>query len=328
MTRWGFVATGSIAATVAGDLALVPGAQALAVASRDAVRATAFARQHGFERSYGSYADLLADPDVDVVYVATPHAQHRAVARAALRAGKHVLVEKAFTTTLEGTHELVDLARERGLFAMEAMWTRFLPLWRHLLDALASGAVGEVRHVHADLGVPVPVDPTNRFHDPAQGGGSLLDMGVYPTTVAAMVLGPPSEVLARGPLTPTGVDAETTLLLTHPGGATATTYSTLVASPPRGAVITGTLGRVEVEAPLHVPGAYVVHRADAAPERVVVEHRGRGYVHMLEHVQQRLAAGATESDLWPLASTLSVMTTLEHALQQLGVVREDDLPLP
>lgn len=327
-TRWGFLATGGIATTVAGDLPLVPGATALAVASRDAGRAAAFAQRHGFERSYGSYADLLADPDVDVVYVATPHGQHREVTRAALEAGKHVLVEKSFTTTLAGAHELADLARARGLFAMEAMWTRFLPTVAALLDALASGVVGEVRHVHADLGFPVPEDPANRFFDPAQGGGSLLDMGVYPVAVARMVLGAaPTEVLARGVLTSTGVDAEASLLLAHAGGATATVHSTITALPPRRAVVTGTRGRVETEGATHAPDAFVVHRPGEEPERTALGRTGRGYAHMLEHVQGCLEQGLTESPLWPLSRTLEVMGVLEQALLALGV-RMDDAPAP
>jgi len=327
MTRWGFLATGGIATTVAGDLPLVPGARALAVASRDAGRAAAFAEQHGFERSYGSYADLLADPDVDVVYVATPHGQHRAVTRAALEADKHVLVEKAFTTTLAGAHELVDLARSRGLFAMEAMWTRFQPTVVALLDALSSGVVGEVRHVHADLGFPVPEDPSSRFYDPVQGGGALLDMGVYPVSLARMVLGAPSEVLARGTLTSTGVDAEASLLLSHPGGATATVHTTITARPPRRGVITGTQGRVETEGVVHAPDAFVVHRPDAEPERTALARTGRGYAHMLEHVQQCLEQGRTESPLWPLSTTLEVVGVLEQALHALGVRMDDDRPL-
>jgi len=327
MTRWGFLATGGIATTVAGDLPLVPGARALAVASRDAGRAAAFADRHGFERSYGSYADLLADPDVDVVYVATPHGQHRAVTRAALEAGKHVLVEKSFTTTLEGGRELVDLARSRGLFAMEAMWTRFQPTVLALLDALADGVVGEVRHVHADLGFPVPEDPAGRFYDPVQGGGSLLDMGVYPVAVARMVLGAPTEVLARGTLTSTGVDAEASLLLTHRGGATATLHSTITATPPRRGVVTGTRGWVETEGAVHAPDAYVVHRPGADPERTALARTGRGYAHMLEHVQECLAEGRTESPLWPLSTTLEVMGVLERALHALGVRMDDDRPL-
>ncbi|NNH22533.1 Gfo/Idh/MocA family oxidoreductase [Pseudokineococcus marinus] len=328
MTRWGFLATGGIATTVAGDLPLVPGAEALAVASRDAGRAAAFAERHGFARSYGSYADLLADPDVDVVYVATPHGQHRAVARAALEAGKHVLVEKAFTTTLAGAHELVDLARDRGLFAMEAMWTRFQPTVVALLDALADGVVGEVRHVHADLGFPVPEDPAGRFFDPVLGGGALLDMGVYPVSVVRMVMGAaPSEVVARGSLTSTGVDAESSLLLAHADGRTATTLSTILARPARHGTITGTGGRVETEGAVHAPDAFVVHRPDEEPVRTALPRTGRGYAHMLEHVQDCLDEGRTESPLWPLSTTLEVMGVLEEALQQLGVRMDDDRPV-
>lgn len=323
MTSWGFIATGGIAATVAGDLALTPGARRLAVASRDADRAAAFAEKHGFERSYGSYAELLADPDVDVVYVATPHGQHRAVARAALEAGKPVLVEKSFTTTLAGTQELAALAADRGLFAMEAMWTRFLPTTVALLDLVSAGGIGEVRAVYADLGFPAPLDPTNRFYDMAKGGGALLDVGVYAVAVAQMLLGAPEEVLTRGRRAETGVDTDATLLCRHAGEATASLFATITSHPPRRCVVIGTTGRVETDPPLHAPSGFTVHRPDAEPERVGRERTGRGYTHMLGHVQDCLAQGLTESPLWPLSATLTAMGTLESALHALGVVHDD-----
>lgn len=323
MTRWGVLATGGIAATVAGDLAAVEGAELLAVASRGPERAAAFAAEHGVARSYGSYADLLADPDVDVVYVATPHGLHREVAGAALRAGKPVLVEKSFTTTTAGARELVDLARERGLFCMEAMWTRFQPAVVEVLGLLADGVVGDVRHVAADLGFRVPPG-TARFVEPSLGGGALLDMGVYPVSLAHMVLGAPDEVVARGTLAPSGVDAEATLLLSYPTGATAALHTTMVGAPPRRGAVVGTEGHVLTEGgALHRPDAFVVHRTGEEPRRVEHAQVGRGYGPMLRHVQECLAQGLTESPVWPLSSTLAVLDVLERSLHQLGVVMDD-----
>lgn len=219
--RWGFLGTGAIAALVADDLVLVEGATWFAVASRTADRAATFAAAQGFERSYGSYAELLADPEVDVVYVATPHAQHHAVTSAVLAAGKPVLVEKAFTCTAAAARDLVEQATAAGVFMMEAMWTRFVPTIVQVRQWLADDAVGRVRQVQADLGFVAPYDPAHRLFDPAQGGGALLDLGVYPVSFAQLVLGAPSTVHALGVLAENGVDVEGGLLLGHADGAQA-----------------------------------------------------------------------------------------------------------
>ncbi|MBL8928470.1 MAG: Gfo/Idh/MocA family oxidoreductase, partial [Pseudonocardia sp.] len=178
--RWGIVGPGRIADKVVRDLPLLDGAVATAVASRSAERAAAFAARHEIPRTHDSYRALLDDPDVDVVYIATPHPQHRAVALAALRAGKAVLVEKAFTVTPEATREIAALAAQTGVFAMEAMWTRFQPAVVRMCELLADGAVGEVRSVQVDLGVRNPLDPNDRFVAPELGGGALFDLTVYP----------------------------------------------------------------------------------------------------------------------------------------------------
>src|SRR3712207_2277624 len=206
--RWGVVGPGRIAQSVMGDFAHVPGARPVAVASRSIDRARAFAEQHGLERAHGSYADIVADPDVDVLYLATPHPQHHAVALAAIEAGKALLVEKAFTATLAGAQEVVDAARANGVFVMEAMWTRFQPAVVRLRELVAEGAIGEVRSVQADLGVWRTYDPADRLFDLALGGGALLDLGVYVVSFAQMLLGTPDRVVAHGSRFDTGADAE------------------------------------------------------------------------------------------------------------------------
>jgi predicted dehydrogenase len=330
MTRWGFVATGGIAATLAREVALAEGARSYAVASRDAGRARAFAEEHGFERSYGSYEELLADDAVDVVYVATPHRQHHAVVRPALEAGRSVLCEKAFTCTLAATRDLVGLARERELFCMEAMWTRFQPLVRRLVDLVADGAVGEVQMVQADLGFAAQDRPADhRLWDPSQGGGAMLDLGVYPVSFAHMLLGPPETVRAVGSVTGRGVDASAGVLLGWGSGAHATLSASLTGQVGRSAQVVGTTGRIALEPPFHHPPRLVLHRDGREPEEITAAHRGRGYVHMVEHVQECLAQGRTESPLMPLDDTVAVMATLEEALHQLGVTATDEgFPTP
>src|SRR4051794_10982569 len=218
--RWGIVGPGRIADKVVRDLPLVEGATAVAVASRSADRAAAFASRHDIPRTHDSYRAIVDDPDVDVLYIATPHPQHRAVALAALRAGKAVLVEKAFTVTPEATREIAAVASENGVFAMEAMWTRFQPAIVRMRELIADGAVGEVRTLQVDLGVRNPLDPDDRFVAPELGGGALFDLTVYPISFAQMVLGNPTAVTAYGTLLPRGIDVEETVLLGFDGGRT------------------------------------------------------------------------------------------------------------
>ncbi|QYG91996.1 Gfo/Idh/MocA family oxidoreductase [Iamia sp. SCSIO 61187] len=321
--RWGIAGPGRIATGVALDLALVPGARLVAVGSRSQERAAAFAAQHATggdrARTHGSYRALLDDPDVDVVYVATPHPQHHAIALAAIAAGKHVLVEKAFTATLAGSREVVAAARAAGVFAMEAMWTRFHPAVVRVRELLAEGAIGEVRSVQADLGIAAPADPTNRFFAPELGGGGLLDLGVYVVALAHMVLGPPTEVIARGTLTATGVDAEAALLLVHEGGATATLTCSILSPSVGRARIDGTAGSIELKPRFHHPHGFTLRRLGVEPQRIDLPPTGIGYSHELVEVTEAVRAGRTESAVMPLAHTLEVMAVLEEAGRQLGV---------
>lgn len=322
--RWGFLGTGTIAAVVADDLALVEGSERFAVASRTADRASRFAAAHGFEGSYGSYSELLADREVDVVYVATPHAQHHAVTSAALAARKPVLVEKAFTCTAAAARDLVEQAGAAGLFMMEAMWTRFVPTTVQVQRWLDEGAVGDVRQVHADLGFAAPYDPAHRLFDPAQGGGALLDIGVYPVSFAQMVLGTPTTVQAVGVLAENGVDLEDALLLGHADGAQALLSASLTSDGPGRAVIVGTEGRITLEPRFHHASRVVLERRGHDPVVAEPPITGRGYAHQMAHVAQCLAEGLGESPLMPLADTLTVMDTLDRALDLVGSPHVDE----
>ena len=302
-----------------GDFTHVEGAKPVAVASRSADRAEAFAHQHGLERAYGSYAEILADPDVDVLYVATPHSQHHAVALAAIDAGKALLVEKAFTATTAGAHEVVDLARGTGVFVMEAMWTRFQPAVVALRELVADGAIGEVRSVQADLGVSREYDPADRLFDLALGGGALLDLGVYVVSFAQMLLGDPQRVVAAGSLFPSGADAEASLLLDFGDGRSATLMTSLRNALPGQARVFGTTGWIDVLPRFHHPDTIVLHRAGAEPETITRPPLGAGYAHELIEVTEGVRAGRSESAVMPLADTLAVQTVLGEAAEQLGV---------
>jgi predicted dehydrogenase len=322
--RWGVVGPGRIAEKVVQDFDVVEGARAVAVASRSLDRARDFASRHGIERAHGSYAEILADPDVDVLYVATPHPQHHAIALAALQAGKALLIEKAFTATVAGAREVVELSRETGVFVMEAMWTRFQPAVVRLRELIADGAIGEVRSVQADLGVQRDFDPTDRLFAIDLGGGALLDLGVYVVSFAQMLLGDPDTVTATGSVFETGVDAEASLLLGYADGRSATLMTSLRNALPGQARVFGTAGWIDVLPRFHHPQTIVLHRAGAEPEEITLPQLGGGYSHELIEVTQCLRAGRTESAVMPLADTLAVQEVLEQAAGQLGVTFAED----
>jgi len=317
--RWGIVGPGRIAENVLPDFEHVDGAQVVAVASRSIDRARTFADRHGISRAHGSYADIVADPDVDVLYIATPHPQHHAIAMAALRAGKSLLVEKAFTATVAGTREVVELARETGSFVMEAMWTRFQPAVVTMRELIADGAIGELRSVQADLGVRREYDPTDRLFAPELGGGALLDLGVYVASFAQMLLGNPDTVSTAGSRYPTGVDAEASMLLGWDDGRSATLLTSLRNGLPGQARVFGSTGWIDVLPRFHHPQTIVLHRDDAQPEEITRPQTGRGYSHELHEVTEGVRAGRGESSIMPLADTLAVMEVLEQAATQLGV---------
>jgi predicted dehydrogenase len=322
--RWGVVGPGRIAQNVMGDFAHVEGARPVAVASRSADRARAFAEQHGLERAYGSYAEVLADPDVDVLYLATPHPQHHAVALAAIEAGKALLVEKAFTATTAGAQEVVTAAREAGVFVMEAMWTRFQPAVVRLRELVADGAIGEVRSVQADLGVDRVYDPDDRLFALELGGGALLDLGVYVVSFAQMLLGTPDTVTAAGSTYPTGADAEAAVLLGWADGRSATLTTSLRYPTPGQARVFGTGGWIDVLPRFHHPATIVLHRSGADPEEITRPATGVGYSHELAEVTRCLQEGRTESEVMPLADTLAVQDVLGRAAAQLGVHHRED----
>jgi predicted dehydrogenase len=316
--RWGIVGPGRIAGKVVEDFAVVDGARPVAVASRSLPRAEAFAGRHGLDRAYGSYAQILDDAEVDVLYVATPHAQHAAIACAGLQAGKALLVEKSFAATYAGAAEVVDLARSRGVFVMEAMWTRFQPAVVALRELIGEGAIGEVRSVQADLGVQRDFDAVDRLFALELGGGALLDLGVYVVSFAQMLLGTPDTVRAVGSRFSTDVDAEASLLLGYADGRSAALMTSLRNALPGQARVYGTDGWIDVLPRFHHPQTFVLHRGDAA-ETITRPPLGGGYSHELIEVTRCLQAGSTESEVMPLADTLAVQDVLQQAAEQLGV---------
>ncbi|MGI5407883.1 Gfo/Idh/MocA family protein [Streptomyces chartreusis] len=320
--RWGILATGGIAAAFTADLVDLPDAEVVAVASRRQESADAFAERFGIPRAYGDWTSLAEDGDIDVVYVATPHSAHREAAGLCLEAGRHVLCEKAFTLNAREAAELVALAKARGSFLMEAMWMYCNPLVRRLKALVDDGAIGEVRHVQADFGLAGPFPPSHRLRDPAQGGGALLDLGVYPVSFAQLLLGEPSDVTARATLSAEGVDLQTGALLSWDDGALASLHCSIVGGTATAASITGSAGRIDVPGGFFFPERFVLHRDGRDPEEFTADPAD-GPRNTLRHeaaeVMRALRAGESESPLVPLEGTLAVMRTLDAIRDRVGV---------
>ena len=315
---WGVLSTGHIASVFARDLALLPDeARLVAVGSRTADKAEAFARAHGFARAYGSYAELAADPEVEVVYVASTHNDHHASARLCLEAGKAVLVEKPLTVTPAEAEDLVGLARERNLFLMEAMWMRTNPLIRKAAAIVAAGELGPVRHVNASFGFAFAGEASHRLLDPAQAGGAILDLGVYPVHGVELFLGEPDELLGRGWSAATGVDGHNAAVLSFPARngrppATASVQCSLEADlPTRIEVFCGS-GRLLVEPSLAARELRVFRGTgpDLEPEVNITQWPGGGYTFQAQEVMRCLRTGEVESPLVPWTATLACLRTL------------------
>jgi predicted dehydrogenase len=318
--RWGVLAPGSIARDWVGALHRHTDQRVVAVASRVRARAEGFGAEFGIDTAYGSYERLVADASVDAVYIAAPHSEHRALALLAIAAGKHVLVEKPIAVDTAGASEIIVAARAAGVFAMEAMWSRFLPQTTVVERLLEEGDLGDILSVSADFGVVVPFDPSSRVFDPALGGGALLDLGVYPAWFAHFALGAPARVTATGTLASTGVDAQAAVVLDHTSGAHGVISTSLLVETPGAATISGTLARVEFPGPFLGPSSFsVVRGAERLEWR---DQTGFGWAdglcYQVAAVAQHVADGLTESPLHSLDDTLEIMAVLESARTQLG----------
>jgi len=312
--RWGIMGTGGIAGAFAADLALTDSGTVAAVGSRSQASADAFADRLGIERRHASYEDLATDPDIDAVYVATPHPMHHANALLALNAGKPVLVEKPFTMNADEARELVKVARDNNVFLMEAMWTRFLPGIRRVRELV--GGLGDIVTVTADHGQWFAENAEHRLFAPALGGGALLDLGVYVVSFASMVLGKPDRVVSMIDPAFTGVDGQTSMIFGYESGAQAVLTCTLRAKSPTRAAIVGTEGRIEIDGAFYAPAAVTLTPRDGEPTVIPSVHEGRGLRHQADEVALRLAAGETESPLMPLDETISIMETMDAVLAQ------------
>ena len=247
--NWGIIGPGSIAHRFADGLVTVPGAKLYAVGSRTLARADEMADKHGAPKRYASYEALAEDPDVQVVYIATPHPQHHGAAKLCLTHGKSVLLEKPFTVNAKEAAELIELARTRDLFLMEGMWTRFFPGIAKVRDLIASGVIGEARMLQADFGFRTGVNPEGRLFNLALAGGGLLDVGVYPISLASMIFGAPTDITGLAQIGETGVDEMAAVTLKYSGGRLASLVTGIRISTPSEATVFGTDGSIKLHSP-------------------------------------------------------------------------------
>lgn len=318
--RWGIISTGNIANRFVHDLALLEEAEVAAVGSRTLEAAEEFAGERCIPRTYGSYEELAADPGIDVVYIGTPHPLHMPNTMMCLDAGKAVLCEKPLGMNAGQAGEMVKAARERNLFLMEGMWTHFFPVAARARELIADGRIGDVRMVHADFGFRMEWDPASRLLDPGLGGGSLLDVGVYPVAMAQMAFGgEPKDVTAIAHMGETGVDEQAGIVLGFESGGLAVLSCAVRTHTETETRIYGTDGWIRIRSPFFKPDRLAVGSGRDVTEEAAIEIEGHGFTYEIREVIRCLAAGELESPVMPHANSLGVMRTLDRIREQCGL---------
>ncbi|GAB3945934.1 Gfo/Idh/MocA family oxidoreductase [Spirosoma harenae] len=320
MTRWGILGPGRIAHKFAQDLLTLPEAQLYAVASSDLQRANEFAETYNIPHAFGSYEELLTLPDLDVVYVATPHVKHHEHVMMLLNGGKAVLGEKPFAMNGDQVREMVETARSKGVFLMEALWSRFMPGIEFALDLVKSGAVGKVVSLKADFGFRAPFLPEKRLFNKELGGGSLLDIGIYPLFLSYLFLGKPKTIKASATFGSTNVDEQCGMVLTYSDGQLALLDSTILAATDCLGLIQGETGQIRIQSRFHETKGIVLKQEDQTTSPFEFNRETHGYDYEARHVMQCLAEGKTESPLWSLDDSLNLMELLDAVRAEAGIV--------
>ena len=317
--RWGILGTGRIARDFAQGLRATPDAVLAAVGSRSSEGAQAFARQFEVLLAFGSYEELAACAEVDIIYIATPHPMHAQNAILALRGGKAVLCEKPFAMNRREAGEVVALARAKKLFLMEAMWTRFMPALAQVRRVIDSGEIGVVTQLHADFGFSATPDPAHRVNDPALGGGALLDLGIYPLSIACALLGRVETVQAQAIMSETGVDLTTAFTMRHAGGTLSICSCSLRARAPSELVVSGTRGSVRMHRMFHMAENVTVDLLDGSSRSIATPWLGNGYTHEAIAAGQCLRDGLLEHPAMTHDDTLATMGLLDTIRKQIGL---------
>lgn len=317
--RWGILSTGWIANKFAEGLSVLPDAEIVAVGSRAQETADEFGDRFDVDHRHASYKALAEDPDVDVVYIGTPHSLHRESSVLCLEAGKAVLCEKPFAINAVEAQEVIALARHKRLFLMEAMWTRFLPIIVKVRELLAAGAIGEVHMLHADFGFRAEFDPQGRLFNPELGGGALLDVGIYSVSLASMIFGPPARIVSLAHLGQTGVDERAAVILGYDTGQLAVLSTAVRTDTPTEAVLMGSGGHIRIHAPWWHGTALTLSVEGREDEVISLPYEGNGYNIEAAAVMHCLRKGKLESDVMPLDETLAIMQTLDAIRAQWGL---------
>ena len=316
--RWGIVGLGKIADTFAKDLALVPEADLVAVASRSIQKAEAFKTTHNSSYAFGSYEELFACPEVDVVYVATPHSHHAQLAIQAMEHGKHVLCEKPMGVNRIEASRMLNKAREKQVFFMEALWTRFMPAIIKAKELIDSGTLGDIRYIHADFAFyALDRDEKGRILNPELAGGSLLDIGIYPIFLSYLILGKPDEILSTSKFHATGAEIETSLIFQYTN-AQALLFSGFSCNSEMKAMVCGTKGTVYLHPRWHELQELTIQLGEET-QSMSLPKSGKGYVHEIHEVHKCLRNGKLQSDLWSHQNSLDLIETLDLVRSQNGI---------
>ena len=318
--RWGILGCGKIAEKFAQDLALSKTGKLIACASRNAATAEQFAQRYHAEKWYNNYTELTSDPQVDVVYIATPHSLHHSHTMLCLDHNKHVLVEKPAAVNVTQFRQMSLLASSKKLLLMEAMWTAFLPAVAEVRNTIIEGRIGELRHINADFGFISPFDAESRLFNPMLAGGSLLDIGIYPVFISLFLLGKPTDIKSSATLTDTAVDDECTVLLTFGQGATASLYSSLRVHTETKCEIYGTKGKISIPGRFHEQDHFFVTDERGHTVRTDCGRTGRGYWHETEHVNSLLLEGRAESPVMSHDMSLLLLEVMDEVRKQNGII--------
>lgn len=316
--NWGIVGLGKIAHKFAQGLQKVENGKLYGVASRNQEKATEFAEEYEADAAYGSYEELLKDEKVDVIYIATPHVMHHQLTIDCIENRKAVLCEKPFAMNLQEAEEMVKLARSKKVFLMEALWTRFLPHFQYILEKIKSGELGNVKNIKADFGFTAEFDTTKRLFNKSLGGGSLLDIGIYPIFLAYSILGKPSAISAKAGFAETGVDSNCRMQFTYLGNIEAELFSTLVENTPTTAEITLEKAKIVLNSRFHEPTSITTITEDKE-ETKDFGVTSNGYNFEAEHVSKMLQESRTESDIWTLENSLDLMELLDSVREKIGL---------
>ena len=315
----GILGAGSIARKMAATVAGMQEVTSYAVAARDKTRAAAFEAEFGFQKSYGSYEEMVRDPEVDLVYIATPHSLHYEQVKLCLNHGKHVLCEKAFTQNAEQAQEILDLAKEKKLLLTEAIWTRYMPMRETLDDVVKSGIIGTITSLTANLGYAL--GHVERLQEPSLAGGALLDLGVYPINFALMVFGTEiDKIVSSAVLTEKGVDARNSITICYRDGKTANLYSDMMAVTDRRGIIFGDKGWIEVENINNCEGIKVYNKNYERIASYETPKQITGYEYEVEACIEALKKGALECPQMPHSETMRVMKIMDQLRKEWGVV--------